>query len=183
MSPGCECENGCEASAAGNQFEFHTSGALLDASTWKPPGVRSPPRPPLWNEHVEQWGTKGRGSDRQSPRCISRCLVQTGIAASLSSGIWKYLSVGGTGGVGGVSFFFPPVGQRQIYSMCGELLSCLPGEAVKTETRSEISCGGENYSNICSGEGSGQLDDPTLCCSARPETWSHSLFVPHRSQK
>lgn len=33
MSPGCECENGCEASAAGNQFEFHTSGAPLDAST------------------------------------------------------------------------------------------------------------------------------------------------------
>lgn len=33
-SPGCECERGCEASAAaGNQFEFHGSGAPLDAWT------------------------------------------------------------------------------------------------------------------------------------------------------
>lgn len=32
-SPGCECENGCEVPAAGNQFEFHTSGAALDART------------------------------------------------------------------------------------------------------------------------------------------------------
>lgn len=50
-------------------------------------------------------GEAQRG-DRQSPRCISRSLVRTVIAASLSSGIWKYLAVGGNAGMSWEGFVF-----------------------------------------------------------------------------
>lgn len=70
-----------------------------------------------------RWTVRHKGARQRPPisKMHYRCLVQTGIVASRSSGIWKYLYLGGTGGwgCGGsilgcffLQFFFYPVGQR-----------------------------------------------------------------------
>lgn len=202
MSPSCKCKSGSRDACCRNQFKFHTRRATLDASTWKPPGVLFPRPLPSWNEHVELWGTKrdtiapGNLQTHYAPT-LSRLmdikgwrLAQIVIAASLSSDTcWKYLSVGGKGGYiwGG----FWGVGEFVLLKMswdgsvCGELLICVPSEALETEARTEISFRGMKYSNISSNEVLGQLNSSQdwATCLPRPETRSHQSVHPSLESK
>lgn len=200
MSPGCKCKRSSRDARRRNQFEFHTRRAPLDASTWKPPGVLFPWPLPSWNEHIELWGTKrdtiapGNLQTHYAPT-LSRlmdikgwCLAQIVIAASLSSDTcWKYLSVGGTGGYFWVFGYFSFVMLEMSWdrSVCGELLICLPSEALETEAHTEISFWGMKYSNISSNEVSGQLNSSQdwATCLPRPETWSHRSVHPSLESK